>query len=214
MELDEAIKGRRSVRRYSEKAVSEEILEQIIQAGMWAPTACNDQDYRFIVINDQNKFDELLSFGAASFLKDVQTAILILYKNTSSNQEYKDYIQSGAAAVQNMLLKAYSLGLAGCWVCNLPSQRVMRQLFHIPRTYSVIALISIGYPTSIPKMVNRKKNAKDVTCLNAFGFDEETDPILDRKKALKRLLRKIYYRLPKSSWIKNWAEKLEKKFEN
>ena len=214
MELDEAIKGRRSVRRYSEKAVSEEILEQIIQAGMWAPTACNDQDYRFIVINDQNKFDELLSFGAASFLKDVQTAILILYKNTSSNQEYKDYIQSGAAAVQNMLLKAYSLGLAGCWVCNLPSQRVMRQLFHIPRTYSVIALISIGYPTSIPKMVNRKKNAQDVTCLNAFGFDEETDPILDRKKALKRLLRKIYYRLPKSSWIKNWAEKLEKKFEN
>lgn len=214
MDLDQAITGRRSIRKYSEQIVNEETLEQIIQAGMWAPTACNDQDCRFIVINDKNKFDELLSYGAASFLKDTQTAILVLYKNTSANQEYRDYYQSGAAIIQNMLLKAYSLGLGGCWVCNLPSQRKMHRIFHIPANYAVIALVSIGYPTSTPKIVNRKHKVDKVTCLNSFCFDEEIDFVLERRKSFKRFLRKVYYRFPKSSFIRNLAEKLEKKFVN
>ncbi len=214
MDLDQAITGRRSIRKYSGQIVDEETLEQVIQAGMWAPTACNDQDCRFIVINDKNKFDELLSFGAASFLKDVQTAILVLYKNTSTNQEYRDYYQSGAAIIQNMLLKAHSLGLGSCWVCNLPSQRKMRHIFHIPANYAVIALVSIGYPVSTPKPVNRKNKPDKVICLNSFGFDERIDFAIERQKSIKRFLRKVYYRLPKSSFLRNLAEKLEKKFVN
>ena len=214
MDLDQAITGRRSIRKYSERIVDEETIELVIQAGMWAPTACNDQDYRFIVINDKNKFDELLSYGAASFLKDVQIAILVLYKNTGTNQEYKDYYQSGAAVIQNMLLKAHSLGLGSCWVCNLPSQQNMRHIFHIPGNYAVIALVSIGYPLKTPGPVNRKHDPDKVTCLNSFGFNEETDFILEKRKSLKRFLRKVYYHFPKSSFIRNLAEKLEKKFVN
>ncbi|HOJ00500.1 MAG TPA: nitroreductase family protein [Anaerolineaceae bacterium] len=215
MDLDEAIKGRRSIRRYSERDIDEETLEQIIQAGMWAPTACNDQDYRFIIINDKNKFDELLAYGAATFIKDVHTAILVLYKNTSANQEYKDYFQSGSAVIQTMLLKAHSLGLGSCWVCNLPSQKNMRHIFNIPANYSTIALVSMGYPLSPPKPVQRKHKINDVVCLNAFGFNnEENDPTIERKKYLKRFLRRVYYRLPKSAFIRRWAEKLEKKFVN
>jgi len=214
MDLDQAIIGRRSIRKYSDRVVNEETIEQIIQAGMWAPTACNDQDYRFIVINDKNRFDELLSYGAASFLKDVQSAILVLYKNTSANQEYKDYYQSGAAIIQNMLLKAYSMGLGSCWVCNLPSQHKMRRIFHVPTNYAVIALVSFGYPVSIPKSIQRKNKPQNVICLNSFGFDEERNFKEEKQKSLKKFLRKVYYHLPKSSFIRNLAEKLEKKFVN
>jgi len=214
MELDEAIKGRRSVRKYSEKSVAMDVLEQIIQAGMWAPSACNDQAYRFLIVNDKNQFDQMLTHGAASFLKNVSLAILVLYPNTSPNQEYKDYLQSGAAVIQNMLLKAYALGLGSCWVCNLPSQKDMRRIFRIPANYDAIALVTLGYPASQPKAIPRKKTVKDVTCWNAFCFSEERNPLLNKKKTFKRFLRAVYYRLPKFPFLRNLAEKSEKKFEN
>ena len=67
------------------------------------------------------------------------------------NQEYKDHVQSEAACVQNMLLKAHSSGLGACWVCNLPSQTRMRKIFEIPSWYEVIALVTLGYPALHPE---------------------------------------------------------------
>ena len=91
---------------------------KVIEAGMWAPSACNLQNWKFIVIDNQNLKEKLVDWGAAIFIKHAPMAILVLYDNRTANIEYQDHIQSAAAAIQNMLLAAISLELGTCWICQ------------------------------------------------------------------------------------------------
>lgn len=63
-----------------------------------------------------------------------------------SGRKHKDYVQSAAASIQNMLLMAYAKGVGACWICDLPKQSVMRSIFNIPKNYDVIAYVALGYP--------------------------------------------------------------------
>ena len=214
MNLDQVIRDRRSIRNYTTKPLEEELLLQIIDAGRWAPSACNDQNFHFIIIKEKETFDTILAYGAASFIKNINTAVLVLYKNTGMNQEYKDYVQSGAACVQNMLLKAHSLGLGACWVCNLPSQTRMRKIFEIPSLYEVIALVTLGYPTTSPRVMQRKQDLTEIISHEKFTSTEEIQKLTSLKLFVKRTLRKIYYHAPKWNFVRKIAGKLEKKFDN
>lgn len=214
MQLQEAIFNRRSVRRYTEQPVPEEAIQAIIKAGMWAPTACNEQHYRFLILKDKTFFENLVRQGTAGFIKNVHTAVLVLYRNTSQNREYMDHIQSGAACVQNMLLQAHELGIGACWVCNLPSQNRMRRLLGIPPFYSVISLVTLGYPVKTPAIVARRRNMEEVTRKERFDFDEHIALMDLLKIRLTAFLRFVYYRLPRFPWLIKMAEYFEKKFQN
>lgn len=74
--------------------------------------------------------------------------ILVLYRNDLfvSGRVHGDYIQSGAAAIQNMLLYIHSIGLGGCWICNLPDDRILRKAYAVPRNFSIIGYIIFGHP--------------------------------------------------------------------
>jgi nitroreductase len=214
MDIDEAIRNRRSVRKYSSKQVEKNIIEKIIEAGQWAPTACNFQGYRFIVIDNPELFARITRRGAADFLKDVKQAILVLYDNQTDNFEYKDYIQSASAAIQNMLLKAHALQVGTCWINHLPRKQYLRKLLRIPAYYEPIALIALGYYDKEPSAVPRKKILSQIICYNTFSFDDNHEKKNIILLSIKIIARKIYLYLSVFPFLRKLAGKFEKKFDN
>lgn len=213
MELDTAISGRRSIRKYTAKKVTEEELQNIIRAGVWAPSACNLQQWKFIIIDQPEIFEKLYQMGSASFIKQVKQAILILYNNQTDNLEYSDYIQSASAAIENMLLKAYSLNIGTCWVNNLPNKKQLRGLFSIPASYDPIALITLGYFEQKVNERPRKYDLDTMIAYNRFDF-QEIEQKSWWKVYLKRIARKIYKIAPCKPLLLKFVGKLEKKFDN
>lgn len=161
MDVFEAIRTRRSVRSFEDSPVARELIEQVIEGGRWAPSACNIQGARFVVVEDAKEKKVLIEAGVTK-LKNTPVGIFVLYDNRTHNQEYADHIQSGAAAIQNMMLSAHALGLGAVWICNLPSQQKMRKLLQVPWYLAVIGLVRLGHPKQIPGPVPRKKTLAEV----------------------------------------------------
>jgi nitroreductase len=214
MDVFEAIKKRRSIRTYQEKAVPEELIMKIIEAGQWAPSACNRQDWKFIIIDNPEVKKKILRETTAYFVNKVPVLILVLYCNRTDNIEYKDHLLSAAMAIQNMQLFAYSLGLGSCCVNNLPIKSKLRNILKIPRYYDPISLLCLGYPKAIPKPLKRKSPVEDITCRNRFSF-EENYPLVDIRLQIKRIVRYVYYRLPVfiKGLVDPFARKFEKRFD-
>lgn len=195
MELFDAIYSRRSVRKYTEGKIDRKELEKIIDAGIQAPSACNIQGWRFIVVDDSELLKKLTKMGAATFVKNAPQGILVVYDNRTDNLEYMDYLQSAAAAIQNMMLAAHSLGIGSCWVCHLPKKGELRDVFNIPQHYDPIAFVSMGYPEKAPGERPRKHGVDEVVSHNRFDFKEKGRSRIGL--GLKRLLRGLYYKSPR-----------------
>ncbi|HEX54915.1 MAG TPA: hypothetical protein ENF49_02175, partial [Candidatus Altiarchaeales archaeon] len=132
MDLIEAIHSRRSVRKFKDKKIPDKDILKLIESAIYAPSACDIQGWRFIIVDKPEIIRELVDRGAASFIRNTTQGILVLYDNRTDNLEYMDYIQSAAAGIQNILLVAHSLGIGTCWVCHLPSKNEIREMFDIP----------------------------------------------------------------------------------
>lgn len=213
MDLQEAITGRRSIRCYNDILVGSEEIQAIIEAGMWAPSACDLQQWKFIVIDKKEIFEDLYKMGAASFVRKTKQAILVVYNNQTDNTEYNDYIQSASAAIENMLLKAYSIGVGTCWVNNLPNKKALRKYMDIPSYYDPIALVTIGHYS---QQINKRKRKYDLNSLISYNhFDFEGNLSKARYKiVIKRFARKVYKCLPFKPFLLKFIGKLEKKFDN
>lgn len=213
MELDEAIKSRRSIRKYNGLPVSNEDIRSMIEAAIMAPSACNNQCWRFIVIDDSGVISQIQRKGGAEFLKQVHQGILVLYDNQTDNLEYLDYIESASAAIENMLLKATEIGVGACWVNNLPNKRVLREILSIPTHYDPIAMVTIGHYDRAPRNMPRKYDIDQVISYNKWIFEDVTKKNLFAL-SFRRFTRKIYKRLPFKEFVYRIARKYEKRFDN
>ena len=213
IELKETIIKLRSIRKFSNREVPKDAIEEIVLAANWAPSACNYQLWKFIVIDDPKIKEMIFEQGGASFIKDAPVGILVLYDNRSDNLEYRDYIQSAAAAIQNMLLAATSLGIGSCWVCHLPPKSVLRRLLKIPAYFDPIAYIPLGYPLSEVKPHPRKNALNDIISWNKFTFQTQRQSIF--KLIVKRLLKRTYLYSPffLKKALRPLAERFVKKFD-
>lgn len=212
MSIIETIKMRRSIRNFSNKKVPQIEIKKMIEAATYAPSASNLQAWRFIIVDNKDIIQNLIDAGAATFLKNTHQGILILYNNKTENIEYQDHIQSAAAAIQNLILAADSLKIGTCWVCHLPQKKELRKLFNIPQHYDPIAYIAFGYYIKKPDILERKNDIENIIFYNKFDRKEKLRSPL--KLYAKRVLRKIYYTLPRRLRKKAnlVADKFEKKF--
>ncbi len=210
MDVFEAIKNRRSIRRFEDRPVPDDVIETIVEAGQWAPSACNRQQWKFIVIDSQEVKDRILKETAAYFVGKSPLLILVVYSNQTDNFEYKDHLLSAAMAIQNMQLAAHALGIGACCVNNLPIKSRLRAILEIPRSFDPVAILCMGYPKSFPKPLKRKASIDNLISKNKFEF-EGSFPSFNIKLTMKRIVRSVYYRLP--AFLKGLLDPLARKFE-
>lgn len=162
MDVLEAIKGRRSVRTFKSENVSEKTVEKLIDAARWAPSAGNIQPWEFIIVR-RPEIKKRLAEAAfnQSFIEEAPVVIVVCADENRSSEGYGQRgetlycIQDTAAAIQNVHLAAYSVGLGTCWVGAFKEEEAS-ELLKIPRGVRPVALIPVGYPSRFPSSRNKR----------------------------------------------------------
>ncbi|MBS4062570.1 MAG: nitroreductase family protein [Bacteroidetes bacterium] len=148
------IHSRKSVRHFTDQAVSKEQIELLLQAGMAAPTAVNRQPWAFYVVTRRETLDSLSEqLPYAKMLSQAQAAIVVCGDmEKAGNLKDKAYwVQDCSAATQNILLAAESIGLGAVWTAVFPyddRSKVVIETLKLPGHHIPLNVIPIGYPTS------------------------------------------------------------------
>jgi nitroreductase len=162
MDVYEAIKGRRSVRTFKSDDVSPEIVEKLIDAAIQAPSAGNIQPWEFIIVRKSEIKRSLVEAASGqSFIEEAPVVIIVCANENRSSQGYGARgktlycLQDTAAAIQNLLLFAYSIGLGTCWIGAFREEEASEAL-KIPSGIRPVAIIPTGYPNKASQPRNRR----------------------------------------------------------
>lgn len=149
MNLLEVIKTRRSIRRYKSLNVPDDVINQLIDAARYAPSADDVQPWEFIIVKDGRIKEQLAKAHAWSyFVKDAPVCIVVLGNEEASPSYFAIDV---ACATENLLLAAHALNLGACWVAvydphDPSSERHVRTVLNVPQHLRIIAMVPIGYP--------------------------------------------------------------------
>lgn len=155
MEILEIIKNRRSIRKFQEKEISEEIIDKLIEALIWAPSAGNLQARKFYFVFNQEIKEKLAK--AALDQRFIAKAPLVVVGCTNDEIEWK-YGERGkklyticdtAMAIENLMLLAYDFGLGTCPVGAFDENEVS-EILNIPENLHPILIVPVGYPAEKP----------------------------------------------------------------
>ena len=154
MSLTDLILSRRSIRRYEDRDIPDEVLLQILEAGRQAPSAANRQPIRFVVVKDCNLMKNLCNNLIVRFVKNAPVAI-VGCADIKSILTGKWAVVDTAIAMQNMVIAAWGLGIGSCWIGACDEARV-KELLQIPDKWKVVGLVTLGYPAEHPKPKKKK----------------------------------------------------------
>jgi len=166
MDVLEAIRTRRSIRKYTGDPVPEEMLNQILEAGRWAPSANNSQPWNFIILRDKKLRKEIAEAATyGKFLADAPLGIAVVVDPRASTHPVAD----GAIATQNMLLAAHALGLGACWIGSYGSvyEDKVKEMLKIPKEKRLLSIISMGFPAEAKE--RRRKEIGELVFTDAYG---------------------------------------------
>jgi nitroreductase len=153
METLEALKTRRSIRKFKSQSVSPELVKELLRAAMFAPSAGNEQPWQFIVVDDRKILDEIPRICPTAAMCR-QSPVAVLVCGDASLERYQGFwVQDCSAAVQNLLLAAHAMGLGAVWAGVFPlKERVegFRRLFNLPEGVTPFALVPLGHPDQEP----------------------------------------------------------------
>lgn len=163
MDVFEAIYNRRSIRKYEDRDVPQELVRELLGAAMMAPSAGNAQPWQFVVIDDREKLAATKDINPyAAMAKGAPLGILVC--GDLSLEKYPGYwVQDCSAAVQNILLAAHAKGLGAVWTGIHPiEERVsgFRNSFKLPENVIPLALIVLGWPAQEAKPKDRYKEER------------------------------------------------------
>lgn len=170
MDFFELVKTRRTVRKFDPiRPVTDEQLEKILSAGIWAPSSGNTQCWRFFVVrNPKVKEDLAMWAGHQPYMNDAPVAIVIcadmehVGRSFGSRGRELFALQDTAAAIQNMLLAITELGLASSWVGAFDEGRAS-EILKLKADVRPVAMLPIGYAAISPNPPKRKPLSDVVT---------------------------------------------------
>ncbi|MDH3345680.1 MAG: nitroreductase family protein [Kiritimatiellaceae bacterium] len=161
MKFNELAKKRVSIRSYTEEPVSPEMLQNILEAGRLAPTACNLQPFRFVVVQEKENLAALAESYPAPWFAEAPVVIAICtqpgkawIRNKHDGKNYVDI--DGAIAADHMTLAAEELGLGTCWVGAF-NPKIARKVLHLPRSVELLVMLTLGHPNETGRPKERKK---------------------------------------------------------
>lgn len=155
MELEEVLQKRRSVRKFTQEAVPEELIDKLLHAAMSGPSACNRQPWEFWVVTEPETLEKLRK---ASRFTNYEAKLAIIVAGNLSRalpMQLGDYwIQDCSAATENILLRATDLGLGGVWCGIHPQKRPVervRELLGMTEKQIPLNIIFLGFPAESPE---------------------------------------------------------------
>ena len=157
MDVFEAIRSRRSIRKFKDKQVPWDNIVTIMQAGKYAPSAGNLQNCKFIVVKSDAKRIAIAKACMQQEWMEIAPIFIVVVAEPEKAERYYGArgarlytIQGCAAAMENMLLTAHSLGLGACWVGAFDEYELFR-ILNLPEEKSVQGIIVIGYADETPQ---------------------------------------------------------------
>ncbi len=172
MDLDKAIKERRSVRKFKTRKPDYLKVLEAMEAANKAPLAGNIPTLKFILVSDQEKIQQLAEAATQDFVANVHYVVVFCSDSTNCTRTYEERgdlysKQQAGAAIENFLLKITDLKLATCWVGAFSEQTVKR-ILQIPQNIRVEGIFPIGYEMGSVKQ--RTKSSMDsITYFNFWG---------------------------------------------
>ena len=153
---------RTSVRVYTDQPVAAETVEQLLRAGMAAPTAVNKQPWAFVVLQGREQLDRLAEVQAGRILSGAQLAIVVCGDMEKALEGTgRDYwIQDTSAATENILLAAHALGLGAVWTGVYPNPErtaAVSEALGLPEQIIPLCVIAAGYPAETPEPKDKWK---------------------------------------------------------
>lgn len=155
MELKEVLLKRRSVRKFTEQEIATGMIEELLNAAMSGPSACNRCPWEFVVITNKDKLVELKA--ASRFTKMDAPLAIVVCGNLSRAlplQLNSFWIQDCSAATENILLRATDLGLGTVWCGIHPQKRAEKRvsdILELNQKWIPLNIIWIGYPAEFPE---------------------------------------------------------------
>jgi nitroreductase len=142
MDALDALRTRRSCRKFADREVDPGLVEQVVEAGRLAATARNEQPWEFVAVTDADARGRIASVADhGPFIADAPVCIVVLAADT------KYYLEDGSAATQNMLVAAHALGLAACWVAGdkKPYAAQVVEEVGAPKDMHLVSMVALGY---------------------------------------------------------------------
>ena len=165
MNFTDLAQKRYSVRKFSDKPIEKDKLELVLNAGQLAPTACNFQPQRIVVLNNEKALEK--AKRCTKYCFNAPTILLVCYDNTVSwkREDGKDSgeIDASIAATQ-MMLQAAEIGLGTTWVGYFDPVQTTKE-FSLPQNIVPVLMFPIGYPAedSVPHPNHTKRLPLDKT---------------------------------------------------
>jgi nitroreductase len=146
MQVLQLMKRRCSVRKYEDRPVEEEKLRYVLEAARVAPSACNYQPWRFVVLQDKTQIARI----APDWVIESKAPMLIVacgnHRQAWRRRDGKDHCDIDVAiAVDHMTLAAAEVGLGTCWICSFDAFRCA-SLLELPEQLEPVVLLPLGYP--------------------------------------------------------------------
>jgi nitroreductase len=148
MDAIECMKTRRSIRNFKNQKVSDEIIDNIIENGCWAPSGLNHQPWKVIIVTEEKKKKELANCTHYNEIINNAPHTLAIYLDQSKKYNYVKNVQSIGAFFQNILLALHALGLGGVWLGEIYNQKeqVDKVLDINNPNLEFMGAIAFGYP--------------------------------------------------------------------
>jgi nitroreductase len=173
MDVFEAIRIRRSVRKYQSRPIPDDVLDRMLEALRLAPSACNYQPWRFIVVRDE-KTREAVAHASCEQMFIAQAPVIVV----GCGFPAKAYQKMGGAgnsvdidvaiALDHLMLAAAEAGLGTCWIGAF-SEQAVKDVLNLPDDVKVVALTPLGYPAERgalgPAEPSRRKSRDEVIVL-------------------------------------------------
>ena len=168
MDVMQAVRQRRSIRKYLDKPVPTDVLEQIMNAARLAPSARNLQEWKFVVVRDPDLRRQLGESSGYPFIASAPVIIagVSLAPERVMSCEVPAYAVDLAIAMTNITLAAVESGLGTCWIGGFTQQKV-KDALRIPDDYKVVELMPLGYPAEEPDQRPRKA-LEEILCFDTW----------------------------------------------
>ena len=155
--MDEIFR-RRSIRKYKDRPVEEEKIEKLLRAAMQAPTSGNQRPWEFLVVRNREALVQLSLTSDFSMAVAKAPLAIVMLGNKDLLKYPEDWEKDLAAATQNLLLEAVSLGLGAVWLGVAPLTDCMenvRLTCSLPQNIDPFAIVAVGYPLEEKQPIDR-----------------------------------------------------------